>query len=77
MAFHSILSGDIQLSPGPVLLKSQYVSSLLDVYGPFPSPTVPKLCMATLNFQSVVNKSAVINNHILENKKNILCITET
>ena len=62
------LSGDIQLNPGPVSLKSLYVSSPLDVYKPFLSPTVPKLCMATLNSRSVVNKSAVINNHILENK---------
>ena len=29
------LSGDIQLSPGPVSLKGQYVSSPLDVYEPF------------------------------------------
>ena len=60
-----------------VSLKSQYVSSPLDVYEPFLSPTVPKLRMATLNSRSVVNKSAVINNHILENKIDILCITET
>ena len=33
--------------------------------------------MTTLNSRSVVNKSAVINNHILENKIDILCITET
>ena len=59
------LSGDIQLNPGPVSLKSQYVSSPLDVYEPFLSPTVPKLRLATLNSRSVVNKSAVINNHIL------------
>ena len=71
------LSGDIQLNPGPVSLKSQYVSFPLDVYEPFLSPTVPKLRMATLNSRSVVNKSAVINNHILENKIDILCITET
>ena len=71
------LSGDIQLNPGPVSLKSQYVSSPLDVYEPCLSPTVPKLRLATLNSRSVVNKSAVINNHILENKIDILCITET
>ena len=41
------LSGDIQINPGPVSLKSQYVSSLLDVYELFLSPTVPKLRMAT------------------------------
>ena len=71
------MSGDIKLNPGPVSLKSQYVSYPLDVYEPFLLPTVPKLCMATLNSQSVVNKSAIINNHILENKIDILCITET
>ena len=71
------LSGDIQLNPGPVSLKSQYVSSPLDVYKPFLSPTVPKLRMATLTSWSVVNKLAVINNHILENKIDILYITET
>ena len=75
--FLLIFSGDIQLNPGPVSLKSQYVSSPLDVYEPFLSPTVPKLRLATLNSRSVVNKSAVINNHILENKINILCNTET
>ena len=72
------LSGDIQLNPGPVSLKRHlYFSSTLDVYEPFLSPTVPKLRMATLNSRSIVNKSAVINNHILENKIDILCITET
>ena len=71
------LSGDIQLNPGPVLLKSQYVSFPLDVYEPFLSLTVPKLNLTTLNSRSVVNKSAVINNHIAENKIDILCITET
>ena len=73
----SVFTGDIQLNPGPVSLKSQYVSSPLDVYEPFLSPTVQKLRLATLNSRSVVNKSAVINNHILENKIDILCITET
>ena len=71
------LSGDIQLNPGPVLLKSQYVSSPLDVYEPFLSLTVPKLSLTTLNSWFVVNKSAVINNHIAENKIDILSITET
>ena len=71
------LSDDLQLNPSLFSLKSQYVSSPLDVYEPFLSPTVPKLRMATLNSRSVVNKSAVINNHILENKVGILCITET
>ena len=71
------LSGDIQLNPSPVSLKNQYISSPLDVYEPFLLPTVPKLCMATLNSWSVVNKSAVINNHILDNKTDLLYITET
>ena len=63
--------------PGPVSLKSQCVSSPLGVYEPFQSPTVPKLRLATLNSRSVVNKLAVINNYILENKIDTLCITET
>ena len=71
------LSGDIQLNPGPVSLKSRYVTSPLNVYKPFLSPTVPKLRMATLDSRFVVNKSAVINNHIFKNKIDILCITET
>ena len=70
------LSNDIQLNPGPVSLKSHYVSSPLGEYEPFLSHTVPKLRMAMLNSRSVVNKSTVINNHILENKIDILCITE-
>ena len=71
------LSGDIQLNPGPVSLKSQNVSSPLDVYESFLSATVPKLRMAILNSRSIVNKSAVLNNHLFENKIDILCITET
>ena len=47
------------------------------MYEPFLSLTVPKLRMATLSSRSVFNKSAVINNLILETKINILCITET
>ena len=70
------LSGDIQLNRGLISL-NQYVSSPLDVYEPFSTPTAPKLRIATLNSRSVLNKSAIINNHILENKIDILCITET
>ena len=47
------------------------------MYEPFLSPTVPKLRMATFNSRSVVHKSAVSNNHILENKIDISCIKET
>ena len=71
------LSGDVQLNLGIVPLKSQYASSPLYVYEPFLSPTVPKLRMATFNSRSVVNKSAVGNNHILENKIDSSCIKET
>ena len=46
-------SGDIQLNPDPVSLNNQYVSSPLDVYEPFSSPTAPNLCIATLNSRSV------------------------
>ena len=61
------LSGDIQLYPGPISL-NQYVSSPLDVYEPISTPTAPNLCNVTLNSRSVLNKSAIINNHILETK---------
>ena len=71
------LSGDIQLNPGLVSLNNQHVSSPLDVYEPFLSPTAPNLRIATLNFRSVLNKSAIINNRILENKIDILRIIET
>ena len=70
------LSGDIQLYSGSISL-NQYVFSSLDVYESFSTPSVPKLRIATLNSRSVLNKSAIINNHILENKIDILCITET
>ena len=43
----------------------------------FQLPTAPNLRIATLNSRSVLNKSAIIDNHILENKIDILCITET
>ena len=47
------------------------------MYEPFLSSTAPKLRISTLQSRSVLNKSAIINNHILENKIDILCITET
>ena len=71
------LSGDIQLNPIPVSLNNQFVSFPLNVYEPFLSPTTPNLCIATLNSRSVLNKSAIVNNHILKLKTDILYITET
>ena len=70
-------SGDIQLKPGPISLNKQYIFSLLDVYEPFSFPTAPNVNIANLNSRSVLNKSTIINNHLLENKIDILCITET
>ena len=43
----------------------------------FQLPLPPNLRIATLISRSVLNKPAIINNHILENKVDILCITET
>ena len=43
----------------------------------FQLPTAPNLRIVTLNSRSALNKSAIINNHMLENKIDILCITET
>ena len=71
------LSGDILLNPGPVSLNNWNASSPLDEYKPFSSLTAPNLRIATLNSKSVLNKSAIINNHILENKIDFLCIAET
>ena len=71
------LSGEIQLNSGTVSLNNQYASSPLDVYEPVLSPITPNLRIATLNSRSVLNKPAIINSHILENKIDILYITET
>ena len=43
----------------------------------FQLPLPPNLRIATLISRSVLNKPAIINNHILENKIDILCTTET
>ena len=61
------LSCDIQLNLGPISL-NHFVSTLLDVYDPISTPTAPNLCIVTLSSRSVLNKSAIINNHILETK---------
>ena len=42
----------------------------------FSSLTVSNSCIVTLKTRSVLNKSAIIKNHIIE-KNYILCITET
>ena len=52
-------------------------TSPLDDYESFSSPTLSKLRIATLNARSVCNKSAGISDHILSNKFDIICLTET
>ena len=47
------------------------------MYVPLSSPTARNLHIDTLNSRSVLNKFAIITNHILENKIDILYITET
>ena len=58
-------------------VSSHNFTSPLVVYEPFSSSTPPKLRIATLNSRYVCNKSAVISDHILYNKLNIICLTET
>ena len=74
--YSSVFCDDIQLNPGPVSLNIRYVFFQLDAYELFSSPTAPNLHIATLNSGSMLNKSAIINNYILENKIDILCITK-
>ena len=69
-------SGDIQPNPGPILVNSRNFTSPLDVYEPFSRSTLPKLHIATLNARTVCTKSAVISDHILSNKLDIICLTE-
>ena len=47
-------------------LNNQCVSSPLDVYELLSPPAAPNLHIATLNSRSVLNKSAIINNYLLE-----------
>ena len=70
------LSGDIQPNHGPMSVSSHNFTPPLDVYEPFLLPTLPTLRIATLNARSVNNKSAVIFDHILYNKFDIICLTE-
>ena len=49
----------------------------IDIYEPFPSPSYNKLCIATLNTRSILNKSAVIYDNTVDNKLNALCVSET
>ena len=58
-------------------VRSHNVTSPLDVYEPFSSPTHLELRIATLNARFVCNKSAVIYDHILAIKLDIICLTET
>ena len=71
------LSGAIQLNSGLLSLNNQYVLPHLMFMNLFHLPLPPYLRIATLNSRFVLNKSAIIRNHILENKIDILCITET
>ena len=64
LIFLLLLSGDIQLNPGPAPLINVNATSPLDVYEPFSSPSYAKLRIATLNARSISNKSAVICDHI-------------
>ena len=77
LVFLLLLSGDIQLNPGPAPFININATSPLDVYEPFSSPSYAKLRVATLNARSISNKSAVICDHIIENKLDVLCISET
>ena len=71
------LCEDIQPNPGPMSVSSQNCTSPLNVYEPFSSPSLPNLRIATLNARSVYNKFAVIFDHMLFNKLDIICLTET
>ena len=67
----------MQPNYGPMSMSSHNFTSPLNVYKLFSSPTLPKSCSATLNVRSVCNKSAAISDHILHNKLDIICLTET
>ena len=68
------LSGNIHSNPGPVQFH-KFNDTSLDVYEPFCSSLPqPKLRIALLNARSVCNKSAIIYNHILENRVLIFCV---
>ena len=77
LVFLLLFSGDIQLNPGPASFININATLPLDVYEPFSSPSYAKLRVATLNARSMSNKSAVICDHIIENKLDVLCISET
>ena len=77
LVFLHLLSGDIQLNPSPAPLININATSPLDVYELFSSPSYVKLRVATLNARSISNKSDVICDHIIENKLDVLCISET
>ena len=70
-------SGDIQLNLSPAPFIKINATSPPDVYEPFSSPSYAKLRVAILNARSISNKSAVICDHIIDNKLDVLCISET
>ena len=76
LIFLLFLCENIQPNPGSMLVNSHNFTSPLNIYEPFSSPTLPKLRIATLNVRSVCNKSAVISDHILSNKLDIICLIE-
>ena len=52
-------------------------ASLLDVYEPFSPHSYANLRIATLHARSIANISAIIYDRIIENKLDVLCISET
>ena len=77
LIFLLFLCGDIQPNLGPMSVNSLKITSLSDVYEPFSSPTLPKSHIAILNARSECSKSTVVFDHILSNKLDTTCLTET
>ena len=74
LVFLLLLSGDIQLNPGPALFINVNATSPLDVFEPFSSPTLNYvLPLIMLGLCPI----AVICDYIIENKLDVLCISET
>ena len=72
-----LLSGDVQLNPGPAPFINVNATSTIDAYEPFSSPWYSKLRVAILNIRSISNKSAVICDYTIDNMVDVLCISET
>ena len=75
--FSSVSMWRHSVQPWTYVSKQSQFTSPLDVYEPFSSSTLPKLRIATLNARSVCNKSAVISDHILSDKLDIICLAGT